>query len=307
MSQGSVILYCQCAHSRGAPRAVWEALRASGVAFEAVGDLCGLAARRDPRLADLARADRLTVIACYPRTVKWLFAAAGADLDDERVEVLNMRAMPAEEIIRALLPAGADASAPPAPDRSAEPPPGPEGDWVPWFPVIDYDRCQNCKQCLAFCLFGVFALDDDGQVVVAKPDRCKTNCPACARVCPHVAIIFPKHKASPINGDAVGEDDEQRQPVRVDPAALLAGDVYQTLRRRGAPAGAGADGNLQDLMERLEVPPEVIADLRLGGGPAAARKDDKPDRPCDCPRDGGRPERETPRSGDTGPCCDEDG
>ena len=27
--------------------------------------------------------------------------------------------------------------------------------WKPWFPVIDYDRCTNCMQCLSFCLFGV--------------------------------------------------------------------------------------------------------------------------------------------------------
>ena len=30
------------------------------------------------------------------------------------------------------------------------------GEWKPWFPVIDYDRCTNCMQCLSFCLFGVY-------------------------------------------------------------------------------------------------------------------------------------------------------
>ena len=25
-------------------------------------------------------------------------------------------------------------------------------EWLPWFPVIDYDRCTNCMQCLSFCL-----------------------------------------------------------------------------------------------------------------------------------------------------------
>src|SRR5262245_34110763 len=33
------------------------------------------------------------------------------------------------------------------------------GDWKPWFPVIDYDRCTNCMQCLSFCLFGVYGVD----------------------------------------------------------------------------------------------------------------------------------------------------
>ena len=29
------------------------------------------------------------------------------------------------------------------------------GEWKPWFPVIDYDRCTNCMQCLSFCLFEI--------------------------------------------------------------------------------------------------------------------------------------------------------
>ena len=33
------------------------------------------------------------------------------------------------------------------------------GEWKPWFPVIDYDRCTNCMQCLSFCLFGVYGVD----------------------------------------------------------------------------------------------------------------------------------------------------
>ncbi len=30
--------------------------------------------------------------------------------------------------------------------------PGQTGAWKPWFPVIDYDRCTNCMQCLSLCL-----------------------------------------------------------------------------------------------------------------------------------------------------------
>ncbi|MEM8934556.1 MAG: ferredoxin family protein, partial [Acidobacteriota bacterium] len=62
------------------------------------------------------------------------------------------------------------------------------GGWTPWFPVIDYDRCTNCMQCLSFCLFGVYDVDDNKTIDVAQPQRCKTHCPACSRVCPEVAI-----------------------------------------------------------------------------------------------------------------------
>ena len=45
----------------------------------------GLAARKAPRLAEFADASRVLIAACHPRAVKWLFAAGGAPLHDERV------------------------------------------------------------------------------------------------------------------------------------------------------------------------------------------------------------------------------
>ncbi|MBT5845516.1 MAG: ferredoxin family protein, partial [Verrucomicrobiales bacterium] len=51
------------------------------------------------------------------------------------------------------------------------------GEWKPWFPVIDYDRCTNCMQCLSFCLFDVYGVDDEQEIQVQNNDNCKTNCP----------------------------------------------------------------------------------------------------------------------------------
>ena len=104
------------------------------------------------------------------------------------------------------------------------------GDWKPWFPVIDYDRCTNCMQCLSFCLFGVYGVDGDGKIQAQNHDNCKTNCPACSRVCPEAAIMFPKYKAGPINGDSVSAADLEREKMKIDISALLGGDVYQMLR-----------------------------------------------------------------------------
>lgn len=59
-----------------------------------------------------------------------------------------------------------------------------------WYPVIDRSRCTSCRHCLQFCLFGVYETKD-GHVVAVRPDNCKDGCPACARVCPQGAIIFP--------------------------------------------------------------------------------------------------------------------
>ena len=112
------------------------------------------------------------------------------------------------------------------------------GEWKPWFPVIDYDRCTNCMQCLSFCLFGVYGADGDGHIQVQNNDNCKTNCPACSRVCPEAAIMFPKYKAGPINGDIVRESDMQKEKMKVDISSLLGGDVYSMLRHRSDDAKA---------------------------------------------------------------------
>ncbi|MDG2212488.1 MAG: ferredoxin family protein [Verrucomicrobiota bacterium] len=106
------------------------------------------------------------------------------------------------------------------------------GDWKPWFPVIDYDRCTNCMQCLSFCLFDVYGVDEEQEIQVQNNDNCKTNCPACSRVCPEAAIMFPKYKSGPINGDVVSDKDLNREKMKIDISALLGGDVHQMLRDR---------------------------------------------------------------------------
>lgn len=106
------------------------------------------------------------------------------------------------------------------------------GQWKPWFPAIDYDRCTNCLQCLSFCLFDVYGMDSEQKIQVQNPTNCKTDCPACSRVCPEVAIIFPKYKGGPINGNEVNEADLEREKMKVDISTLLGGDIYASLRDR---------------------------------------------------------------------------
>lgn len=107
MPDATRILYCNCTYAQVVPpevkQAVLRRLCESGAAFDAVADLCEMSARRDPQLAQLAGCGALKIAACYPRAVKWLFAAANAPLPAEGAEILNMRAQPAEEIFTALL------------------------------------------------------------------------------------------------------------------------------------------------------------------------------------------------------------
>ena len=74
-------------------------------------------------------------------------------------------------------------------------------------------RCTNCMQCLSFCLFDVYGVSADQQIQVQNQSNCKTDCPACSRVCPEVAIMFPKYRHGPINGEEVTRG---RHPPRGD-------------------------------------------------------------------------------------------
>jgi hypothetical protein len=101
------ILYCHCQYAQVVPKEVKEAvlrkLCESGIAFEAVADLCEMAARRDPALQRLAANGAVKIAACFPRAVKGLFHQANADLVPGQTEVLNMRTLTAEDVIAALL------------------------------------------------------------------------------------------------------------------------------------------------------------------------------------------------------------
>ena len=289
------ILLCTCEHFHAVPEdkvaAVRSALESVDGTVEEVGDLCGLAARHDSRLASLASQERSAVVACYPRAVRWLFAAAGAALNDGRTKLVNMHEQAPEAIARSL----SSPASPQARPDEARPAPAPTAeahqiapDWKPWFPVLDYDRCADCGQCMNFCLFGVFELDGEDRVVVVRPENCKTNCPACARVCPQAAIMFPKHPEASINGDQAGPD--AGGVAQVDISEALGPNLYATLRNRGkgvrfaskdARAKAEAErqrcATLRAIREKLGITPEVIESIMADCGPDCECHDSAPE------------------------------
>ncbi len=152
--------------------------------------------------------------------------------------------------------------------------PEPSKPWKPWFPVIDYNRCTDCMQCLSFCLFDVYGVRPGGGIKVQNESNCKTDCPACSRVCPEVAILFPKYAQGPINGAEVQAQDLQREAMKVDISALLGGDVYSMIRQRSENAKQRFSKErddkralqerrkcLVDLKGRMDIPDEVFSSL----------------------------------------------
>lgn len=275
------VLHCHCVYAKVVPKETKEGvlarLEASGCEREVVPDLCAMSARKDPALARLAAEPGLEIVACYPRAVQWLFHSAGHDLP-EGVKVHNMR----EESVDAIADALALEAAPaPAAAKQAMPQAAPvaePGSWTPWFPVIDYSRCTNCMQCLSFCLFDVYSVDGDGRITVQNQEKCKTSCPACSRVCPEVAILFPKYAKGPINGAEVKAEDITSESMKVDISSLLGGDIYSALKGRSKEAkkrfSTERDESkallerkrcLKELREKLDIPNEVLMSLPSAG------------------------------------------
>ena len=270
MSEPIRLLYCHCAHAQATPRpareAALRALCASGLHVETVDDLCIAAARRPLELRRLAASGPLLIAACAPRAVECLFSAANASLSPETTHFVNLRTATPESI-QEVLQALPKTDAAPAPetsfqttwDRMETPTLEPDG-WTGWAPVIDSTRCTHCLQCLSFCLFGVYAAKA-GKVEVREPAQCKPNCPACARVCPEAAILFPQHPAEAIHG---GTHDNIAPPLpKADLSALLGGDLYSILRARNGGPRFSPDRSPEAAMEERR---QCLAALAREGG-----------------------------------------
>lgn len=130
-----------------------------------------------------------------------------------------------------------------------------------WYPVIDYSRCTNCMECIDFCLFGVYGVDHADRILVEEQDNCKKGCPACSRVCPVNAIIFPEHKTPGI----AGAEGSVSTDFKIDLSKLF-----------GAPSALE--------MAVLERDTELVADGRAAVGTSVGlpkRQEDRAEKPRD--------------------------
>ena len=261
-----VTIYCNCSYynfiSEKTRKSIFKALTACDFKFEAVSDLCLLAAKRDPIFKKWEKSEKIRIIACFPRAIRWLFHYGDFQLPPNNVEYFNMRTETPENII-----AGLHCS--PASDKeNTETSFSKDSEWIPWFPVIDYDRCKNCKQCMNFCLFGTYELSETGKVEVKNPSNCKTNCPACARVCPDQAIIFPKYDDPPINGDEISKQLSCESKTSALSESLK-GNVYDVIKQRNKrfaidskdEVNPSTTPSIENLKNELKIPNEVLSSL----------------------------------------------
>jgi len=190
---------CACDCGAGPDDALVAALCAAGLPVLVVPHLYYLRAddeavrRMNAHGGDLLVASRL-----HPRAALATLRALGvaADLQAWNVDAFESDEMCAQTICAAV-------------QAGQNPPTKPvvlcDAPTVRWYPVLDPERCTHCGQCVDFCLFGVYERRE-GRVTVVHPDNCKPGCPACARVCPAGAIMFPHYTDDPGIAGAPGAE-----------------------------------------------------------------------------------------------------
>ena len=195
-----------------------------------ISDLCGLTVSDKDSVAQLfSSSEDILLLACYPRTINLLLQNEGIDAEDLKYQLLNIRELDDEQIFHKIETFTEDHSN----DHSFKEITS-NVEWPAWYPIIDYTRCTSCGQCANFCLFGVYEITN-GKVHVVNPNGCKNNCPACARICPQTAIVFPKYQ----QGGAIGGSDQidemaEQQRQMQDVNDILGSDIYKALEQRKA-------------------------------------------------------------------------
>lgn len=230
---GKKIIFCNCGGDTIKPERLKEiekSLVDQNIDVIKLSDLCGVLVLNKEKLRTVFREnDEYLIIGCHSRALNLIIAKAGIRLADFSFKFINFLEAENEEIKRVTssFNNGSDSG-----NKTKVEEISISSGWSPWFPVIDYSRCSACGQCADFCLFGVYE-KTGGKVSVVNPQGCKNNCPACARICPQTAIIFPKYKSGgAISGsDMIDEISEQKRQAE-DINSILNTDIYSALEER---------------------------------------------------------------------------
>ena len=260
-------------------------LRNAGVNYQVLPSIYDMY-EYDPGVAALREiAGDLIVLAWhYPRATKWILARQNIEVNgaSRKLHCVDVRPMKPDAVctlVKNILAAKASAVVTKLPDasgkgqESSELSPRERGTQAEaelaapenaelsprWNPVIDYDQCTNCMECMDFCLFGVYGVDHTATLRVSQQDQCRQDCPACSRVCPVGAIVFPKYKTNQAISGAGGERGE----IKLDLSAIFgkpkgrhtaALERDRELIKAGRrPASADVVDTLSDAFDKMEL------------------------------------------------------
>lgn len=225
------VVFCNC---RGTllkdelKKEIFDSLKKEKIAFTMVSDLCGLCVSQKQDVRNfLSFSGEILMAACHPRAVKVLLNNSGIESEVSTLHFTSFLKQDATHLLEEIRNFIGNEGNTGSPEEIKA-----TSDWPAWYPLIDYSRCSACGQCADFCLFGVFEKKED-EVRVVNPWGCKNNCPACARICPATAIIFPKYEqGGAIAGDEAINETEELLRRQKDLDEILGGEIYQALEKR---------------------------------------------------------------------------
>jgi NAD-dependent dihydropyrimidine dehydrogenase PreA subunit len=225
------LVFCKCGGERinsDRLQSIEKNLAKLNIGICILSDLCKLSVVNKNVLTDVFNDGKeYLVIGCYERSLKLILEQVGINYDKISLAYINMLESDDTEIFQKVSFFCENSNQTLAVTEIDT-----KSDWLSWFPVIDYSRCSGCGQCADFCLFGVFE-KREGRVNVVNPMECKNNCPACARICPQTAIIFPKYKfGGAIGGSEIIDEIAEHSRQANDINLFLKGDIYSALEQR---------------------------------------------------------------------------
>jgi Pyruvate/2-oxoacid:ferredoxin oxidoreductase delta subunit len=226
------ILFCSCGSERIKPerlQIIEKGLINENIDLIKINDLCSVSVLNKEKLRSVFGNDDYLIIGCHSRVLKLLLEKADINPENYSCRFINFFESANEEIFTEIRSFRNENDF--SKNTTVEEIDNTSG-WPSWFPVIDYSRCTACGQCADFCLFGVYE-KTAGKINVMNPQHCKNNCPACARICPHTAIIFPKYKdGGAIGGSEVRDELSEQKRQAEDINSILNGDIYAALEQR---------------------------------------------------------------------------
>lgn len=229
---GKKIICCKCKGelSKNFPvKEIEDFLTETNTPHYIMEDLCGVAANKKKELQELILPVKETlIIACNSRAINLLLEYAGADVNKRTIQYIKHRNEDLSSIKNKISHYANDMNKHEGTKKIQS-----DESWPSWYPLIDYERCTDCGQCAEFCLFGVYEKNKDGKVEVVDPHGCKDQCPACARICPSTAIIFPKFaQGGAISGSGNINETMEKNRLGQDLKNITGGDIYKTLEKR---------------------------------------------------------------------------
>jgi len=146
---------------------------------------------------------------------------------------------------------------------------------IPWFPVVDADKCIGCELCYVTCGREVYETTPGKfhKAVVERRYNCMVGCSTCAVVCPTQAISFPSRdlvwkaeREQKIFNAVHKEAAEKRSKQQIAQAREQAEEQLRQVQTRARIEIAGEFGAkafLTKLEAKVKDQPFDIVNLRL--------------------------------------------